>query len=153
VGQAAPNVGLPIPNGTTARTQLAVFNCPATPTQPRLQTKKENPPEQDKVGACGDYFVTEGVNPAINADLPSAEQFPPAADLKGALRPFTEGPSRFAATTDGTSTTILLAECAGREDVWRGRTMTPAQTNTSLPNVARARGGAWATNDNPYEIG
>jgi len=31
--------------------------------------------------------------------------------------------------------------------------MTPAQTDTSLPNVARARGGAWATNDNPYEIG
>ena len=23
----------------------------------------------------------------------------------------------------------------------------------TLPNCARARGGAWATNDNPYEIG
>jgi len=54
---------------------------------------------------------------------------------------------------DGTSNTFLFAECAGREDVWRGRIMTPAQTDTSLPNVARARGGAWATNDNPYEIG
>jgi prepilin-type processing-associated H-X9-DG protein len=64
-------------------------------------------------------------------------------------------PERVAMTsiTDGLSNTILFSECAGREDVWRGRTMIPAQTNTALPNVARARGGAWATNDNPYAIG
>ena len=31
--------------------------------------------------------------------------------------------------------------------------MTPAQTDKTLPNCARARGGAWATNDNPYEVG
>ena len=28
-----------------------------------------------------------------------------------------------------------------------------SQTDKTLPNCARARGGAWATNDNPYEIG
>ena len=31
--------------------------------------------------------------------------------------------------------------------------MTAAQTDKAKPNCARARGGAWATNDNPYEIG
>jgi prepilin-type processing-associated H-X9-DG protein len=31
-----------------------------------MQSKAETPPEQNKVGACGDYFVTEGVNLAIN---------------------------------------------------------------------------------------
>lgn len=55
--------------------------------------------------------------------------------------------------TDGLSNTILIGECAGREDVWRGRTMTPAQTDSGQPNCARARGGAWATNDNPCELG
>jgi prepilin-type N-terminal cleavage/methylation domain-containing protein/prepilin-type processing-associated H-X9-DG protein len=55
--------------------------------------------------------------------------------------------------TDGTSNTILLGECAGREDVWRGRIMKPANASRTEPNCARARGGAWATNDNSYAIG
>jgi prepilin-type N-terminal cleavage/methylation domain-containing protein/prepilin-type processing-associated H-X9-DG protein len=54
--------------------------------------------------------------------------------------------------TDGTSNTILIGECAGREDVWRGRQMTPANA-TKGPGCARARGGAWATNDSSYAIG
>ena len=151
-GQVGATAGVTIPNGTTARTQLKIFNCPSTPKQNRMQSKKETAPEQDKVGACGDYFVVEGVHIDINNDLPVANQFPTASDLRGCLR---AAPDRttFASITDGTSNTTMFGECAGREDVYRGRTMTAAQTDTSLPNVARARGGAWATNDNPYEIG
>ncbi|MFO0913462.1 MAG: DUF1559 domain-containing protein [Pirellulales bacterium] len=54
--------------------------------------------------------------------------------------------------TDGSSNTIMIGECAGREDVWRGRVMTPANAEKGA-NCARARGGAWATNDNAYPIG
>ena len=142
----------PVPNGMTARTQLKLFQCPSTPAQDRLQSKKEKPPEQDKIGACSDYFVIEGVNAAINADLAAVDQIPAGNDLRGILRAY---PDRTLMTgvTDGLSNTMLLSECAGREDVWRGRVMTPAQTDTAAPNVARARGGAWATNDNPYELG
>jgi prepilin-type N-terminal cleavage/methylation domain-containing protein/prepilin-type processing-associated H-X9-DG protein len=150
IGQVAPNVGVTIPNGTTAQTHLKVFQCPSAPQQNRLQSKKETAPEQDKVGACTDYFVVEGVNAAINNEVPNL--YPTGADLKGMLTAFPEKPT-LPAVADGTSNTILIGECAGREDVWRGRTMTPAQTNTALPNVARARGGAWATNDNPYSFG
>ena len=53
---------------------------------------------------------------------------------------------------DGTSNTILIGEYAGREDVWRGRVMTAANA-TRGDHCARARGGAWATNDNSYAIG
>jgi prepilin-type processing-associated H-X9-DG protein len=128
-----------------------VFNCPTTPKQNRTQNKTEVAPEQNKIGACTDYFVVEGVNPAIATDLPGV--YPTAGvHLRGMLTAFPET-SSILATTDGTSNTIMMGECAGREDIWRGRTMTAAQTNTSLPNVARARGGAWATNDNPYAIG
>ena len=141
--------GVPIPNSTTVQQQLKIFNCPSTPIPNRLQNKAESPPEQNKVGACGDYFIVEGVNVAINTDLGTAV-YP--ATMKGMLSPFPES-TTILSTTDGTSNTILLGECAGREDVWRGRTMTPAQTNTAQPNPARARGGAWATNDNPYAIG
>ena len=63
--------------------------------------------------------------------------------------------SRFAKVVDGTSNTLLLAECAGREDVWRNLTFYPANADDVPGNTscARARGGAWATNDNPYGFG
>lgn len=152
LGTVAPNIGVTIPNGTSAQTHLPVFQCPSTPVKNRLQSKAETPPEQNKVGACGDYFIPEGVNIAINAELPAAEQYPTTADLKGALQPF-PNPTSFAAFTDGTSNTIMVGECAGREDVWRGRTMTAAAADQANAACARARGGAWATNDNPYSIG
>lgn len=54
---------------------------------------------------------------------------------------------------DGSSNTIILGEDAGREDVWHGRVMTPANATRGASNCARARGGAWATNDGSYAIG
>lgn len=60
---------------------------------------------------------------------------------------------RLAGVTDGTSNTIMVGECAGREDIWRGRSMTPANPDRDATNCARAQGGAWATNDNSYAIG
>jgi len=144
--------GVAIPNSTTVQKYVAVFLCPSSPIQQRLQNKTETPPEQNKVGACGDYFAPEGVNIAINAELPSTQQFTAGGGLAGVLRPFPEKCSLLS-ITDGTSNTIMVGECAGREDVWRGRTMTAAAADQANPNCARARGGAWATNDNPYEIG
>jgi prepilin-type N-terminal cleavage/methylation domain-containing protein/prepilin-type processing-associated H-X9-DG protein len=149
IGEVPPNVGLPIPNGTTTQTQFKIFQCPSAPN-PRLQNKHENPPEQNKVGSTTDYFAVEGVSPSIAADL----GYVPTGDLRGVLRVINEGPTRVTDITDGTSNTILFTENAGREDVYRmGRLFATAQTNKALPNCARARGGAWATNDNPYEIG
>lgn len=161
--------GAAIPNGTTAKKHIRTFICPSSPIPERIQNKIDGA-AGDKVGACGDYFAVEGVASTINAELPTAYQinFNGAAVLPGALRPFEEGhpnlpagstfpysfrKTTFRSITDGTSHTILMGECAGREDVWRGRVMQPSQTDKTLPNCARARGGAWATNDNPYTIG
>ena len=141
-----------IPNAATVRTHLSVFTCPSTPDPNRLQNKSEKPPEQNKIGACGDYFVPEGVNLTINNELPVAERFAATANLRGALRKHPEQ-NAFSKITDGLSNTFLVAECAGREDVWRGRQRKAAVADKTQPNCACARGGAWATNDNPYEIG
>ena len=45
----------------------------------------------------------------------------------------------------------MLGECAGREDVYRQGVK--YEVNYNGPPKIRARGGAWATSDNPYEIG
>jgi prepilin-type N-terminal cleavage/methylation domain-containing protein/prepilin-type processing-associated H-X9-DG protein len=165
-----PNIpNQPIPNGITVQKFLKVFICPSTPIPQRIQNKIDTT-AGDKVGACGDYFVPEGVSIAINNELSPALQinFGTATVLPGVLQPYEDSypnvptgstypygyrKSTFQSVTDGASNTIMVAECAGREDVWRGRVMKPAQTDKTQPNCARARGGAWATNDNPYVIG
>lgn len=144
------------PPAGAVMTQIKILQCPSSPNPDRLQDKYDANDLKRKIGACSDYFAPEGISASFNAELTAQGQTPlgttPAA-MWGVLRPIPEAAPTFASVTDGTSNTILIGECAGREDVWRGRTMTQAQTNPSLPNCARARGGAWATNDNPYELG
>lgn len=140
------------PNRPIVQAPLAVLLCSSTPDQSRVQDKPETTPP-NKTGACGDYFVPTGVHPDVNLALSTAEQFPAEADLLGALafKSDDNSENNVQAITDGTSNTILLGECAGREDVWRGRQLFPVDY-TGNPRV-RARGGAWATTDNPYDIG
>jgi len=140
------------PNRAIVAQQLRIMQCPSTPNQNRMEDKPLNPPP-NKTGACGDYFPPTGVHPDINLALPPGQQFPPTADLRGVVCWYddTNHSNRVADVTDGMSNSIMLGECAGREDVWRGRVMYPVNF-TSTPKV-RARGGAWATTDNPYTIG
>ncbi len=138
-------------NRQIAGMQLPVMNCPSTPTGYRMENK-DNAPET-KLGACGDYFTPTGVHLDINNSLPASSAFSSSADLRGVLAIYnstTNPQNRMRDITDGTSNSIMFGECAGREDVWRRRTMTAL--SYASPRY-RARGGAWATNDNVYTIG
>ena len=140
------------PNRAIVQNPVAVLTCPSTPNPDRMQDKPESSPP-NKTGACGDYFVPTGVHTDINNSLTAAEQFPEGADLQGVIAAKSDfnTANELKLVTDGTSNSILLGECAGREDVWRGREFFPVDY-TGTPRV-RARGGAWATTDNPYDIG
>jgi prepilin-type N-terminal cleavage/methylation domain-containing protein/prepilin-type processing-associated H-X9-DG protein len=143
-------------NRVLARTILPVLQCPSSPFPTRIQDKIENP---RKTGACSDYFLVAGTGTNFNA----------LAGLAAGTVTAGPGPTEawtncgttatrprctMAKITDGLSKTILLAEGAGREDVWRGRTRSPANADQAAgANCARAQGGAWATNDNPYGFG
>jgi prepilin-type N-terminal cleavage/methylation domain-containing protein/prepilin-type processing-associated H-X9-DG protein len=143
--------GQPVANRQIAAMQLAVLNCPSTPTAPRFEDKPNSP--ETKYGACGDYFTPTGVHIEINLVLPASAAFSTSADLRGVIAIYnatTNKRNRMASIRDGSSNSILLGECAGREDVWRKRIMTPLDYGAG--NI-RARGGAWATNDNVYTIG
>lgn len=140
------------PNREIVIQPLRIVQCPATPNPDRLQDKPETTPP-NKTGAVSDYFAVAGVHTDINLSLPASQQYSSAADLRGVLMwsATTNISNKIAYVTDGVSNAILLGECAGREDVWRAGIMTPVNF-TSAPKV-RARGGAWATTDNPYMIG
>jgi prepilin-type N-terminal cleavage/methylation domain-containing protein/prepilin-type processing-associated H-X9-DG protein len=140
------------PNRPLVAQHLQLLKCPSTPNPIRFQDKPETTPP-NKTGACGDYFTPAGVHPDINLVLPANRQVNPTNDLRGVVCWHTAINQRntLAAILDGTSNSILVGEVAGREDVYRGRVKT-LNNFTSTPKV-RARGGAWATTDNPYEIG
>jgi len=149
----------PSPTGNRAlvRTQIKLLQCPSTPVPDRIQDKIASP---RKTGACTDYFAVGGVGASFNtaAGLPAGTVAAGPGPTEAwsncgatAVRP----KSTLAKITDGSSKTILLAECAGREDVWREGVRYPADANdvSGNANCARARGGAWATNDNPHAFG
>ncbi|MFM7040593.1 MAG: DUF1559 domain-containing protein [Planctomycetaceae bacterium] len=146
----------PTGNRAIARSLLKAMQCPSAPFGGRIQDKIDSP---RKTGACTDYFLVGGVGTSFNAaaSLPAGTVVAgpgPTETWSGcgasALRPR----STMAGIVDGTSKTILLGECGGREDVWRDRTRFPANADQAAgTNCARAQGGAWATNDNPYGFG
>ncbi len=155
------------PNREIVAQPLRVVQCPSTPTFNRIQDKPESTPP-NKTGACGDFFVPTGVHPvATNAHLAAGEQI--TGDTRGLIGWWSDGSkatkgdlsntgpantvNRVRDATDGLSKTVLLAECAGREDVYRGRTFFAVDYTGGSGQKIRARGGAWATTDNPFMIG
>jgi prepilin-type processing-associated H-X9-DG protein/prepilin-type N-terminal cleavage/methylation domain-containing protein len=140
------------PNRQLVALRLPVMQCPSTPDPSRIQDKPETTPP-NKTGSCGDYFTPAGVHPDINLVLSSADQMTTTSDLRGVICWWsaTNHMNTLASILDGTSNSIMIGECAGREDVYRKRLKSPVNF-TSAPKV-RARGGAWATTDNAYEIG
>jgi prepilin-type N-terminal cleavage/methylation domain-containing protein len=130
------------PNKEIVIQQLSIVQCPSTAEPNRIQNKPETTPP-NKVGACGDYFVPAGVSRDINLVLGPNQPIPATTDLRGVICWY--GPlnarNRLIDVTDGTSNTIMLGECGGREDVWR-RNNNYAVNYTGTPRVrARAARG------------
>lgn len=101
---------------------LPIFQCPSAAEQDRYMTTGPFAFFGTK-GACGDYTIALGVA----AVLPSLGWVDPVGDERGALTNtstpalgFSPNPTGtcFASIVDGTSTTILLAEDAGRPRRW-----------------------------------
>jgi prepilin-type N-terminal cleavage/methylation domain-containing protein/prepilin-type processing-associated H-X9-DG protein len=150
------------PNRAIVQNPLALLLCPSTPNQERFQDKPESSPP-NKTGYCGDYFTPTGVHMDINTSLPADQQvvnynekLSTGADnlvLDGVIAEQYEfnKSNQIKNVSDGMSNTIMIGECVGREDVYRGREFFGVDYTGSPP--IRARGGAWATTDNPYPIG
>ena len=130
------------PNQPVVNTQLRIWQCPSARAN-RIQdgsrpTVAPPPPEPfDGTAACGDYA---GMG-YVHADLARSGLIDPPSgplDERGhyeGVFPI-NGTRRLADILDGASHTILIAECAGRPQLWQGR--------REVPNVWLT-GGPWAS--------
>jgi len=124
-------------NQQVSNTHLKVMQCPSTPNQNRLYTARSSfaafvgLPDTWTASAA-DYCPSSNVNAAFQS---TAGINPTSTTLyRGALLLNRNNP--VTALTDGTSNTILIAEAAGRPQVWRNGQL--ASTNL---------GGGKTTND------
>jgi prepilin-type N-terminal cleavage/methylation domain-containing protein/prepilin-type processing-associated H-X9-DG protein len=115
------------PNQPVVTKQLPVWQCPsaeANRIQDGLLITVTPPTRQSFNGyaACGDFAGMLGVHPELVA---RGVIDPPAGpcDVEGYYSGVFEinATRRIADITDGTSQTILMAECAGRPQLWQGR--------------------------------
>ena len=131
------------PNQPAVNVHLRVWQCPSARANRlqdgSLETDKP-PPAEPFVGtaACGDYA---GMS-ALDAGLVRAGRVDPAGgplDEKGNYEGVfpVNAARRLADVTDGTSSTILIAECAGRPQLWRAGRAVPDRWLSGGPWASR----------------
>ncbi len=131
-------------NWPAVRTQLKIFNCPATPRQPRVDTDHNNP-QSYVMAACGDYGAVSAIKPFVGA---ACSQLPTNLDsddprLAGGMTYNQITPIVY--FTDGASNTILVAEDAGRSDFY----ITGGQ---QVQNAQNEKEGGWADPNGAFAI-
>lgn len=130
------------PNQPAVNVHLSVWQCPSASSDRTMNGALPtiSPPPQEPfsgTAACGDYAPLSSVDSGlvINGliDTPSGP-LDERGNHEGVFP--ANGARSLAQICDGTSQTVLIAECAGRPRLWRG--------HKAVPNVWLT-GGPWAS--------
>ncbi len=113
-------------NQQVSNTHLKVMQCPSAPTNPRLYTAKSSSAgfvglPDTWTASAADYCPSSDIGAAFlttaGFTVPSGQFGPDTTRFRGALKLNVITP--LLSISDGTSNTILLAEAAGRPQIWR----------------------------------
>ncbi len=118
-----------VKNERAVRIQLKIFQCPSAPAD-RVD------PNFPSLPACGDYNATSNVDPT----LITLGLIPPTKNLEGVL--VKNQNTRILDIRDGPAYTIMVAEDAGRPQLWNAGRAVPGYAN----------GGGWADSDGPFSL-
>lgn len=121
--------------------RLTVYQCPAVPEQPVIRSAVAKPPRPvmtfARPLAGSDYEALMGVRALIAPVLYTSSEL-----TRGVM--FRNSRVRFADITDGTSQTIVIAECAARPSVYRGR--------MHRPDLANDQGFGWIDSEGGFSL-
>jgi prepilin-type N-terminal cleavage/methylation domain-containing protein/prepilin-type processing-associated H-X9-DG protein len=132
-----------LPNQTVVNTHLKIWQCPSAPTNRMMEGSLPTltPPPQvlfNGAAACGDYAGMGLVDASLaQSGLIDGPKGP--RDERGNYEGvFPLNAVRcLADIRDGTTHTILMAECAGRPQLWQGRRAVPNKWVTGGPWASR----------------
>jgi prepilin-type processing-associated H-X9-DG protein len=121
-------------NQPAVATHLAILQCPSAEPNRVVSVEPDGAfINRGGMGACTDYSPLVGVDP----ELADRGWIDPAGDYRGALPENVL--TRLTDITDGTSSTLLVVEDAGRPKLWRAGRYVPGPF---------AFGGPWASSAN-----
>lgn len=122
-------------NAPAVEAPLSVVQCPSVPNSPRTSAGTKN--GVGWKGAVGDYGTVENLDSSTTTYMGISAE-------KSRKRGFTRDGdiTRFKDVKDGFSTTVLIAETAGRPDVWiLGLKQDPSVVGKTAANLAE--NGVW----------
>jgi prepilin-type N-terminal cleavage/methylation domain-containing protein/prepilin-type processing-associated H-X9-DG protein len=121
--------------------QVKVYQCPSVPQRLEVTAAPAKPPRPALTFpgplAPTDYEAIMGVQPSVNPTLYAL------ADTSRSVM-FRNSAVRITDVTDGTSSTIVLAECAARPLTYRGR--------TPRPDLLNDQGQGWIDSEGPFSL-
>ncbi len=132
-------------NPTTAAVPVLLFQCPTTPFRTPVLSAVAHPPRPsmnfENPIAPTDYEAIMGVQPgSINPHLP----FPIYHSGNRYSVMHRNSRNGYASILDGSSNTIMVVECAGRPDVYRGRSL--------RRDLANDQGIGWADSEGAFSF-
>lgn len=132
-------------NPTVAAVPVKIYQCPSVPTRAEVLSAIAHPPRPAMTFANPiaptDYEAIMGVRPSsINPHL-SVPLYDSGNRFSVMHR---NSQNRMASVIDGTSTTIMVVECAARPLVYRQR--------TAAPNLTNDQGIGWADSEGPFSF-
>lgn len=128
------------PNLSAATFRVPLFVCPSTPEHSMVTSAVAKPPRPAMTFAIPpaptDYEAIMGVQPCVDPVLYATQQTNRSILYRNSAVVLHQ-------IADGSANTIMVVECAGRPEVYRGR------VRTSLPND---QGICWADSEGPFSL-